>query len=323
MTSWRLYANNGRVPVACQKVVYLTGFLAQLTSTPAMGLNRILGDTLTKLSDDHMLRSWSIYQEQNGCVSVKIKFDVGADAVKHDNMTYKRKYASQVARDRRRSDHWKSQQSTLRQHPGQRRHMETSGSVTPAKSRDTSTGVCDGNDIGMMTRSMTTSHEHTTEILRCDISDSVDISPTVTPLLSPYILYPLATPFHHEYDLALPDLAFSVTPDRDPPKVCLDISERPEDPVASPSSLDVVDTSPGDLDNSDTCSVSSAESSATTCSAECGIFWCGYGGGQSGQDRTKDGLSTCTRCHLAVCALCLDDGRHSRHKQFIISDDTD
>ena len=99
-TPYVSYVNNGRVPVDRQKVVYLTGFLAQLTSTPAMGLNRILGDTLTKLSDDHMLRSWSVYQEQNGCVSVKIKFDVGADAVKHDNMTYKRKSASQVARDR-------------------------------------------------------------------------------------------------------------------------------------------------------------------------------------------------------------------------------
>ena len=88
--------------------------------------------------------------------------------------------------------------------------------------------------------------------------------------------------------------------------VCLDISERLEDPVASPSSLDVVDTSQGYLDNSDTCSVSSAESSATTCSAECGILWCGYGGGQSGQDQTKDGLyamSPSSMCVVPRCAI--------------------
>ena len=112
------------------------------------------------------------------------------------------------------------------------------------------------------------------------------------------------------------------------------MSQQPADPIASPLSLDVPDTSPANLDNSDTCSVSSAGSSETTyvssagssettCSAECGIYWCGYGGEQSGQDQAKDGLSICTRCHLAICALCLDDGRHSRHKHFIIPDDTD
>ena len=160
-----------------------------------------------------MLRSWSIYQEQNGCVSVKIKFDVSADAVKHDNTTHKRKSASQVARDRRRSDQWKSEQSPLKQHPGPRRHMEIGGSVTPTKSRDKSTIVCDGHDSGMMTRSKTKSHEYTTEVIRCDdISDCVDISHTLTPLLTPCRLDPLATPFRHESDLILPDLEYSVTP---------------------------------------------------------------------------------------------------------------
>ena len=171
---------------------------------------------------------------------------------------------------------------------------------------------------------ITKSHEYATEALRCDdISDCVDISQTVTPLLTPCRLDPLATPFRHESDLILPDLEYSITPGRDPPKVCLDMSEQPEDPVASPLSIDAPDTSPANLDNSDTCSVSSAASSETTGSAECGIYWCGYGGGQSGQDQAKDGLSTCMRCHLAICALCLDDGRHSRHKHFIIPDDTD
>ena len=61
-------------------------------------------DTLTTLSEEHMLRSWSIYHEQNGCISLKIKFDNIGDSVNRESMTYKRKTASQAARDRRRSD---------------------------------------------------------------------------------------------------------------------------------------------------------------------------------------------------------------------------
>ena len=80
----------------------------QLMSVPAMGLdkglNKVLVDTLTTLSEEHMLRSWSIYHEQNGCISLKIKFDNIGDSVNRESMTYKRKTASQAARDRRRSD---------------------------------------------------------------------------------------------------------------------------------------------------------------------------------------------------------------------------
>ena len=100
-------------------------------SIPAMGLNKVLVDTLPTLS---MLRSWSIYHEQNGCISLKIKFDNLGDAVNRDNMTYKHKTASQAARDRRRSDQWNIRKSTPIQHPGPRRHLLTDKSVTPAKS---------------------------------------------------------------------------------------------------------------------------------------------------------------------------------------------
>ena len=60
-----------------------------------------------------------------------IKFDNIGDAVNRDNMTYKRKTASQAARDRRRSDQWNTRKSTPIQHPGPRRHLLTDKSVTP------------------------------------------------------------------------------------------------------------------------------------------------------------------------------------------------
>ena len=71
-----------------------------------------------------MLRSWSLYHEQNGCISLKIKFDNIGDAVNRDNMTYKRKTASQAARnDRRRSDQWNTRKSTVP-------HSDTCGAAT-------------------------------------------------------------------------------------------------------------------------------------------------------------------------------------------------
>ena len=31
-------------------------------------------------------------------------------------------------------------------------------------------------------------------------------------------------------------------------------------------------------------------------------------------------LYTCEQCHLAICQMCLEGGRHSRHRRYIMAD---
>ena len=125
------------------KKLYVSKLEAQLMSVPAMGLNKVLVDTLTTFSEEHMLRSWSIYHEQNGCISLKIKFDNIGDSVNRESMPYKRKTASQAARDRRRSDQWNARKTTPLQHPGPRRHLLSKRSITATKSPEEQTRLCE------------------------------------------------------------------------------------------------------------------------------------------------------------------------------------
>ena len=125
-----------------------------------------------------MLRSWSIYHEQNGCISLKIKFDNIGDSVNRESMTYKRKTASQAARDRRRSDQWNARKTTLLQHPGPRRHLLSYRSVTATKSPEEQTGLCEPMSFGMQTRSKSRDIGPI-EVLRRDEFTCEDISDNV------------------------------------------------------------------------------------------------------------------------------------------------
>ena len=94
------------------------------------------------------------------------------------------------------------------------------------------------------------------------------------------------------------------------------------EPITAPLSLNIADTLSDDLDTSDTSSMTSTASCETSC-ANCGRYWCGYGGGKSDQDESRDGLYTIKRCHLAICQMCLEDGGHSHHRRYIIADNVE
>ena len=134
------------------------------------------------------------------------------------------------------------------------------------------------------------------------------ISDNMLFLNTPHELDPLAKPFDYNADIVSPDLVHSITPHRDTRKEGFDVSA---------SLVDISDTLEDDRDTSDTSSLMST-SSCETC-ANCGKYWCGYGGGKSGQDTSRVGLYTCTRCHLSICQMCSDEGRHTRHITFIIA----
>ena len=128
------------------------------------------------------------------------------------------------------------------------------------------------------------------EVLRRDEFTCEDISDNVE-LHTP--LDPLAKPFHRNTDIVSPDLVHSITPCRDTMNERLDVPDAIE-PITSPLSLNIADTLSDDLDTSDTStsSMTSSASCETPC-ANCGKYWCGYGGGKSDQDESRDGLYTC------------------------------
>ena len=84
-------------------------FTGLSTLKPVMRLNKVLEMTLASLSDENMLLSWSVFQEQSGQISVKIRFEAANDAVNHrDDSHYHRKKPSQIQRDHEWTQAWRA-----------------------------------------------------------------------------------------------------------------------------------------------------------------------------------------------------------------------
>ena len=120
-----------------------------------MGLPEILETMLSTISHSNTVRTWSIYPEKDGSVSVKIRFDTRREPVNHDSSAHcKRKPNSQVQRDRQRSNAWRAKQTEQRgNHLGESRPLLDSGGDSESH-------------VGMMTRSKSVVSEP--EIRRSD-----------------------------------------------------------------------------------------------------------------------------------------------------------
>ena len=82
-----------------------------MIAKPVMGLCDVLGNVVSSLSEDNLLLSWTVYYEQNGQISLKVRFQADKNAVSrdHEDVHYKRKSTRQVQRDRDRSHAWHKQ----------------------------------------------------------------------------------------------------------------------------------------------------------------------------------------------------------------------
>ena len=74
---------------------------------PVAGLPKVLENTMTSILDTHDIRSWSIFAESNGEISLRIKFNM-ADIQSGDiqgtyhTVAYKKKGQKQIVRDKNR-----------------------------------------------------------------------------------------------------------------------------------------------------------------------------------------------------------------------------
>lgn len=239
---------------------------------------------------DNVLRSWSIYQEKNGCVTFKIRFQNTIEEAMHDdvNIQYRRKPTSQVKRDQDRCASWRTTrpQSTA---------QEAESSVPPGGSR--------------VTRSRSKLLCSDTEQPRsCDsdppadmpvFDETVCLNPEAqsfctTPQADSTLLVccspsPMETD-SRRYDSTVMDLyEHGVIPD------CTELgSPKLVQPDLSDSDgySDVADMSP------------------------CQVDMCAYGGGSD----TSATLYYCSKCDLYVCQKCCSEGGHVRHKRYLRRD---
>lgn len=140
-----------------------------------MGLHDLLGNTLSSLSEDKMLLSWSVFPEKDGHISVKIRFGPTDDSVNRDTEAhFKRKPLRQVQRDRERSRAWRAQSVTNKQTSINKKQQQQS--IPRSEEKSTSPGHVSAETFGAQTRSRvkTTTKMNTPEIARYDPTPTDD-----------------------------------------------------------------------------------------------------------------------------------------------------
>ena len=80
-----------------------------------------LDNVLTTVCEDYALRSWSIFHEKDGSISLRIRFDASDRGRGEPNRdaVYRRKCPAQAARDKLRSDRWRSTKPNREHHDPQ------------------------------------------------------------------------------------------------------------------------------------------------------------------------------------------------------------
>ena len=131
-----------------------------------MGLYNLLENVMSSLSEDNQLLSWSIYQETNGQIALKIRYQPSTEAVNRDmNAHYRKKPVKQVQRDRERNNAWRARQQAKTN--TQRADPVTSDHVTPP-----------GDVSAVVTRAQTRSMTAST---RCDTPELPRSDTTLQP----------------------------------------------------------------------------------------------------------------------------------------------
>jgi len=266
----------------------------QTDANSRMGLPKMLETLLAAAAGDNTVKSWTIFEEKSGSIVFKIRFDGAIDAAKRDEVTekkqpynhYRRKPPSQVSRDRRRAEAWKSPvdkaDNTQPEHP-----------------------AADGL-VGPVTRSRATSEM---EQFRADSFIEADHAVASPDLCAISSLDPLTPPFcvtsSPLFDSVSADGSAVYTPPPDEPR--LDAHAATLASLCSP--LPTVPESPFLAEADDALSSSSSDFEFP----ECDVYNCAYGGG-GGEMGT---VYLCNKCDIKVCVDCVGAGVHVRHERFM------
>ena len=88
-----------------------------------MDMHKLLEKVIESLSSENSLSSWTVYQENNGYISLKIRYLEGSCETNHNNSGhFRRKSQRQVNRDRVRQEQWRASRQPVtaaQHHPDQ------------------------------------------------------------------------------------------------------------------------------------------------------------------------------------------------------------
>ena len=259
-----------------------------------MVLPRILENLLETATRDSELKSWCIFQENNGDFTFKIKLGApSSSANRVQPYAYRRKSHAQVMRDEARSKAWRSRQTEVRDvASAPLGNMEPSAvaadlsvAITSPDKMDTPHTPQSHPQAGPTTRSKAKIAE---EIEQPRL-DSVRTTPPA--ILDYSLLSPITN--HGDSCHAMTTLGSS-------------------DTLLSPGSI----SSP--VHECDTSTDSDAESSdmAYTCtSLRCEYGYCGHTPDADKEVHDAECMYWCRKCRYYLCCDCIDRGIHIRHRQ--------
>ena len=148
-----------------------------------MDMHKLLEKVIVSLSSENVLSSWSVFKENNGCISLKIRYTEGSyETNDNSNSHFKRKSQRQVNRDRARQQQWRASHQTVDEemHPDQSETVQSDTPQTPSVSDIARTITDIPQDISsvspVVTRSMARAASKTLDtpetIRHHDMSDS-------------------------------------------------------------------------------------------------------------------------------------------------------
>jgi hypothetical protein len=257
---------------------------------------------LEATSKENTLSSWCIYQEKNGHIVFKLKFENASGLVNREECSYKRKSPKQVERDEARSKAWKARPSLASQTSASPVHTPLAAQGAAKNSLPPVPVVRDS--FGVTTRSRTRIQDDEVEMIRTDIESPSAVMDFSLPSLdlADSLLNPSA-PCYVAAPSSLHDAGL------------LDVSRMSSqygDPAASHVSFTDTRSQIDSLDN-DTDSTESG-SAANDCQSR----RCAYGGlDDASGDEHHDFLYWCEKCHFHVCCDCFNKGTHIRHKKLL------
>ena len=257
-----------------------------------MGLPKVLEAMLQSTLNNASLKSWNIYQDQNGDINFKLKFTVSEESVSHvQQASYTKKSSRQVQRDIERSRQWRNNSNQ----PSRQHDPEPQQSVTPQSEYPQHSTTQKNSASGMCTRSMSRTDP---ELAR---DHDEQLATPLNPFADSFIM-PSATP-----DDSSTDTEQELTPTI---KLMGDVDSVPcthsKESATDETTLHDAVFSSGD--NKPTRVKEKADGSSGTVRRRKDHAACSFCG------RPKDSsFKKCVKCKMLVCTVCELKGCHQSH----------
>ena len=274
-----------------------------------MVLPKVVESLLEAASKDNPLSSWCIFQEKNGNIVVKLRFDSSPCSVNRDqhSTSYKRKSARQVQRDSARSAAWKTRKPVANAASVSPCHPTTDSLRVSTVDIPAVTSINDCECVAVTAGVITPPPSHSIEPMgartrrMARLQDDVEQLRTET--VSPVAVLDISLPSPSTAASILNPAATCFSP------MSLESGDLSPCPPMSVNSLDT--THEKRADTTDTESVGSGSDVVTSCrSRRCAYTEDSDGSGDEGQCS----LYWCEMCQYHICCKCVESGGHNRHK---------